>query len=205
VLRARAVAVFRDAYGSSLISSLERSLPMPLKRVHEVQKAIHRARQLARHGMELCPAVWVIEGALAIVQRPLRDHPEFGGRGAMRSAAKPELERWAENLRQRGVRAILCLSHQQELAHYDPLQLHSDGLLGFLCGAGFAIAHVPALDPAHGKTPEERQARRGALEELKQRAKVEFDRLPKPVAIFCSAGIDRSTPIAIYIAAQRPG
>lgn len=39
------------------------------------------ARQLAKKGEELCPVVWVIKGALAVVQRPLRDHPIFGGRG----------------------------------------------------------------------------------------------------------------------------
>lgn len=97
---------------------------------------------------------------------------------------------------------MLCLSHKKELAYYDPLKLHGDGLLGFLRGTGFVVAHVPALDPAHGTTHEEREARRAAVERLKPQAKAQFDRLPKPVAIFCSAGIDRSTPIALYIAAK---
>ncbi len=146
--------------------------------------------------------VWVIEDVLAVVQRPLRDHPIFGGRRRpMPPEAKPEVERWAEELWQRGFRAMLCLSHEKELTYYDPLKLHSDGLLGFLRRAGFVVAHVPALDPAHGNH-DEREARRAAVEGLKPQARAEFDRLPKPVAMFCSAGIDRSTPIAVYIAAE---
>jgi hypothetical protein len=178
---------------------------MSLKhRIQEIRKEVSKARCRAKSGEELCPAAWVIENALAIIQRPLRDHPIFGGSGkAVPYAARTQIDRWAEELRAKGFRAVLCLSHGKELAHYDGLYLDSGGLLGHLRQIGFEVAHVPALDPAHAITPEERQLRKTAVDDVNIKASMKFKALPKPVAIFCSSGIDRSTPIAAYIEARR--
>ena len=94
--------------------------------------------------------------------------------------------------------------HPKELKHYDGLDLDPAGLLGFYRANGFEVAHFPWADPAHAKSAEERARLTGQIEEIKIKALQAFDRLPKPVLLHCSAGIDRTSPVAAFIITQRP-
>lgn len=146
---------------------------------------------------------WVLDGKLACAQRPLRDHPKFGGRGPLPPETRRDVREWVDRIVALGFRSVICLSHAKELCYYDGLKLHPDGLLGFLQASGLQVRHLPWLDPAHASTPEERERRRARVEDIKLQARSAFDRMVKPVLLFCSAGIDRSPPVAAFIAASR--
>lgn len=149
--------------------------------------------------------VWVIPGVLGCVHRPLRHHPVFGrdnkGRYLPSEASGHVLE-WIERLKRLGIRAIISLMHPNELKHYAQLDLGATDLIEAYRRAGFEVRHIPWDDPAHrpGLThatyeEELKRVRRDALEQ--------FDKLPKPVVLHCSAGIDRSSPVAAFIVCAR--
>ncbi|MBI2132278.1 MAG: hypothetical protein HYT99_05620 [Candidatus Tectomicrobia bacterium] len=64
---------------------------------------------------------------------------------------------------------------------------------------GFEVRHIQWADPAHAKNPEARKALRNKVHEIKRVAYSAFLTLPKPVLLHCSAGIDRSAPVAAHI------
>src|ERR1700692_1240162 len=68
---------------------------------------------------------------------------------------------------------------------------------------GFVVARHPYEDPAHKHTPAP-QAKR-LLHHIRGDVLRSFDLLPKPVVITCSAGQDRSAPVAAYLYARRHG
>jgi len=74
-------------------------------------------------------------------------------------------------------------------------------LLAYFKAQGLSIAHHPYEDPTHKHTPPT-QARK-THERIRSEALHSYDDLPKPVLIQCSAGEDRSAPIAAYIYAER--
>jgi hypothetical protein len=147
--------------------------------------------------------VWVIDGELACAQRPLRDHPKYGGKGPLPASAKDAVVAWVQRVSDLGFRSIICLSHPKELEYYAGLDLHPRGLLGYYEANGLAVRHLPWLDPAHARTPEERARRMAQVDDIKHEAKAAFEALPKPVLLHCSAGIDRSPPVAAFIAEGR--
>jgi hypothetical protein len=75
--------------------------------------------------------VWVLDGALACAQRPLRRHPAFGGRKPLPLEARDAVIDWLRCIVELGFAGIICLSHEKELKYYESLCLHPDGLLGF--------------------------------------------------------------------------
>ncbi len=113
---------------------------------------------------------WVIEKILARSSRP--GYPEHA---VSRDAVKEDVEAW----RDAGIRSIICLLDDRQLAYYAGIV---DGLLGCYKEAGFHIAHIPVKDY---KSPPL------SKKELQRIAKA-YDDLPKPVLIHCSAGIDRT-------------
>jgi hypothetical protein len=71
----------------------------------------------------------------------------------------------------------------------------------FLAREGFEIRHIPWEDPLHSKTTA--AAKRAKLEQIREQALSAYDTLSKPVLLQCSAGIDRSAPVAAYIWSYR--
>jgi hypothetical protein len=143
--------------------------------------------------------VWVLPDELACVHRPLRHHPRFGGSAHVLPAeATPAVVEWADQVLARGVKGIICLTHPKELRYYDALTLCPPGLLAFYRSRGLVVRHLPWDDPAH-RPPWGRATFESELLHIREEALDVFDVLEKPVAIHCSAGIDRSSPVAAYI------
>ncbi len=147
--------------------------------------------------------VWVIPGVFACAHRPLRYHPEFGGRGQqLPPEAASEVLRWVDRIVNEGIRSIICLLHPNEIRHYALLDLGAPDILAFYRRRGLLVCHLPWDDPAHpppGRwTSFQDEVRRACGEGLAC-----FDRLPKPILIHCSAGQDRSAPVAAYIHEMR--
>lgn len=166
-------------------------------------------RELRALGKRICSGddsellLWVIPRQLACAHRPLRHHPEFGGSGRdLPKSATPAVLKWAERIKEYGIRSIITLMHPKELRHYDTLDLSSPDLLEFYRQQGFEVCHIPWEDPAHRPVSEA-----GSYQEELCRVRLEalraFNDLPKPVLLHCSAGIDRSAPVAAYIEAKR--
>lgn len=169
----------------------------------EIRKRLSDLRTANRSGDDSELVVWVIDRQLACAQRPLRDHPQFGGRHRLSPGARNGVLEWVDRIVGCGFRSIICLSHPNELQYYDGLNLHPDGLLGYYESCGLVVCRLPWPDPAHSRTPEERARRMAKVHEIKQQAMAAFEKLPKPVLLHCSAGIDRSPPVAAFIANGR--
>ena len=87
--------------------------------------------------------------------------------------------------------------HDRDLACYREIDFDGVTLLKALAPYGFQVCPLPWEDPHHSDTdPALKQAK---LQEMRERALQAFDRLPKPVVLVCSAGIDRSAPAAAFI------
>ena len=95
---------------------------------------------------------------------------------------------------------MICLMHPKELRYYDNLDGVPTGLLGLYKGYGLEVCHIQWADPAHAATPKDRGVLRNQVHQIKHQAYAAFTRLQKPVLLHCSAGIDRSAPVAEHIA-----
>jgi len=160
----------------------------------DIRRELVRIKQQIQQGNESELVIWVIPNKLACSQRPLRYHPRFGDRSPLPPEAKPEVLWWVDRVKALGIRSIICLLEHDQLDRYyvrGGLNLHPNGLLGYYRERGFDVRHFPMTDY---------QRPAGTLmDQVLQ----EFDRLPKPVLIHCSAAIDRTTPVAAFIAARR--
>jgi protein-tyrosine phosphatase len=116
---------------------------------------------------------WVLEDKLARSSRP----GYAGERGAPVSAAS--VRDWVAEVKSLGVRSIICLLGPDQLLLYSSLEM---SLPDFCAAAGFSVEHVPVLD--HKFPPLT----------SRERDKVwrAYRRLPKPVLVHCSAGVDRT-------------
>lgn len=148
------------------------------------------------------PLAWPIVHQLACSQRPLRDHPLFRDQKPLPREAGPYVVKWVERVHDLKIQSVICLMHSKELRHYDGLDGMEDGLLALYRKVGFKVCHLQWADPAHAKTAEAKAALRARVKEIKVKAYEAFLQLPKPVLIQCSAAIDRSTPVAAYIAVK---
>jgi len=143
--------------------------------------------------------VWVIPEVLACAHRPLRYHHKFGGRGRCLPAdATPEVYNWVQRVKQCEISSIICLMDSREIKHYSKLALNSKDLIEFYKISGFAVRHIPLNDPAH-RPHSDSDSFRENLIRVKKEALAAFCTLPKPVLLHCSAGIDRSSPVAAFI------
>lgn len=143
--------------------------------------------------------VWVISDSLACAHRPLRHHPDFGGSGRdLPSAATPLIFTWIDCVKKSRIRGVICLMHEKELAHYSGLNLGSKNLVDCYRKEGFEVRHIPWDDPAH-RQDSGGDSFAGELKVVQAKALEAFRALPKPILLHCSAGIDRSAPVAAYI------
>jgi hypothetical protein len=172
--------------------------------LQRIRRELQEIGARIRAGNDTKLLAWVIPNELACAQRPLRYDPKFGGSGtALPPEAKPAVVAWLARIRAEGIRSIISLMHPKELKHYDALKLDPGGLHGFYTANGFEVAHFPWADPAHARNAEERARLKGQIEEIKMKALKAFKQLPKPVLLHCSAGIDRSSPVAAFISSER--
>lgn len=169
-----------------------------------IRRELVRIRRQIKEGDESEIVVWVIPDKFACSQRPLRDHARFGGSGRpLPLEARPLVVKWVGRVKEQGIRSIVCLMHLKELRYYDVLGLDQSGLLGFYRSQGLSVCHVPWSDPAHAQTADERASLQRQVGEIKFRAMSAYDELPKPVLLHCSAAVDRTTPVAAFIAYHR--
>jgi len=148
--------------------------------------------------------VWVIPGKLACTHRPLRHHPEYGGsrRDLPRHATGAVID-WVKRVRRCGIKSIICLMHSKELRHYDSLDLDAPDIVEFYRQRGLQVCHIPWDDPVH-RPLQSQVSFKDELLRVRQEALTAFDTLPDPILLHCSAGIDRSAPVAAYIWRERP-
>jgi hypothetical protein len=126
------------------------------------------------------------------------NHGVYGGSGLpIPVAAKPLIVDWVEQIRMEGIASIITFMHDRDLRCYQLIDLGGLDLTAFLQREGFHMFPLPWEDPAHSKT--DQSARREKLERVRKDALEAYDRLPKPVLLRRSAGIDRSAPVAAYI------
>lgn len=149
----------------------------------------HIRRQLGQ-GDESEIWIWVIEGRLACAQRPLRDHPRFHGRSPLPPEARPLVVSWVDRILQAGFRSVISLLEEAQLDRYyvrGGINLHPDGLLGYCRACGLQVESIPCNDYQPPRDDQKCQALKA------------FRRLSKPVLLHCSAGIDRTPPVAAYL------
>ena len=101
-----------------------------------------------------------------------------------------EVKAWMEEVKKKGIRTIICLLTDDQLAYYRALP---GGLLETYRKNGFAVIHRPITDPAYDDKGW--QELENSYESLWQ----DFTNAEKPVLIHCSAGVDRSPKAARYI------
>jgi hypothetical protein len=167
---------------------------------NEIRDGLWTLRREIKAGSKSALLIWPMPGKLACAQRPLRDHPTYGGSAkALPEEASAEVLSWVSRIQEEGLRSILCLMHAKEFKYYEPLKLHPEGLLGLYKERGFRVHHIPWADPAHAKSEQSRIKLKNRVHEIKVEAYQAFRELPHPVLLHCSAGIDRSAPVAAYI------
>jgi protein-tyrosine phosphatase len=172
-------------------------------RARLVKAAIDPIRQAMREALrqpERSPVLaWAVPGVLAVTQRPLRAHPIFGGSGHSYAAESlPVIEEWITRLGNHGIRSVVVLTSNKELAHYDEPAASEGGLLALYRARGLDVVHLPADDPAHDMTAQE--AFEAAVDGIAAEVAEALRHVPLPAVIHCSAAIDRSPPVAARIA-----
>lgn len=167
-------------------------------RTKEIRSALRSLARGMQAGDDSQILYWVIPDELACGQRPLRHHAMYGGSGKnIEPAAAPLVKEWAAHLQLLGIRSVVSLMHARDLSYYEQLDLGAPTLLDFYRAQGFEVVHLPWEDPHHSKTSP--AAVRKKLLAIRKKALEAYRRLPKPVLIQCSAGIDRTAPVAAYI------
>ncbi len=158
-----------------------------------IKSKLSRIRYKISVGDESEIIVPLITGKLACSQRPLRDHPEFGSYNPLPVRAKPLVVKWVARIKEMKFRSVICLLEDRQLDRYyvrGGLNLHQGGLLGYYKSEDFQVRHFPLTDY---QRPQERSM---------QNVLAAYHELLKPVLLHCSAGIDRTTPVAAFILQQ---
>lgn len=171
-------------------------------RARLIEAATGELRQAMRGALdepERSPVVaWAVAGVLGITQRPLRAHPVFGRSGYNYPAeARPDIEEWIRRLITQGIRSVVVLTSNKELAHYEAPTASDGGLLALYENRGLRVAHFPADDPAHDVTA--RGAFNAAVDEIAIKVGEALREVPLPAVMHCSAAIDRSPPVAARV------
>jgi hypothetical protein len=155
-----------------------------------IQDQLRRIKQQLRHGDESELWIWVIEARLACAHRPLRYDPRFPERVPLPPKARRLVESWVDRILGAGFRSIISLLEEAQLDRHDVRggpDLHPGGLLGYYRHRGLEVASIPCTDYQRPSDDNMREALAA------------FRRLPQPVLLHCSGGIDRSSPVAAYL------
>jgi len=168
----------------------------------EIKLAMSALGRRIEHGDSSQFLHWVILDRLACAHRPLRHHPRYGGSGNnLDSSATGLVHDWVKEVQRCGIKGIISLMHDRDLRYYTALDLGTADLLGFYEQHGFEVSHIPWEDPHHKKST--LTEKRRMFLRVRQKALAAYDVLPKPVLVQCSAGIDRSSPVAAFIYVSR--
>jgi hypothetical protein len=168
-------------------------------KANEIRKQLRSLGNRLDRGDESELFVWVIAGALACSHRPLRHHPQFGGsRRDLPKEATTAIVQWVDRILAAGFPSIICLMHPKEVVHYAALELGASDLIAYYRAKGLQVCHKPWDDPAHRPLGEQTNFQ-DELKRIRSESLDCFDRMPKPVLLHCSAGIDRSSPVASFI------
>lgn len=127
---------------------------------------------------------WVIEGLIATSPRPgYRPGPEV-------TVAQGVVEEWLVEALEFGIASVICLIGADQLWLYR--KAVPEGLIVRYESAGLSVFHVPVEDQqTHPFTDAQYE---GAWEA--------FTRMPKPVLVHCSAGMDRTGRMVDYLRAR---
>lgn len=176
--------------------------PVIEKKTHEIKVAMRSLGSRLESSDKTEILYWVMPKLLTCAHRPLRHHPVWGGSGKNLAPAATDLViEWSQQVLDSGIRSIISLMHDRDICCYLSLNLNPKNLLEFYKKQGFQVSHLPWEDPHHKKSsPAEK---RKTLLRVRQEALAAYDDLPKPVLLQCSAGIDRSSPVAAFISIKR--
>ena len=130
---------------------------------------------------------WVVEGIIATSPRPgFTPGPEH-------TVVDGIVEAWVDEAREFGIASIICLIGADQLWLYR--RSVPEGLIERYRSAGFEVCHIPTVD----------QQTHPFTEEQYEHAWESFQRLPKPVLVHCSAGMDRTGRVVRHILERLDG
>jgi hypothetical protein len=146
------------------------------------------------------PLFWVVEKSLACAPRPLRYDEKFGKRIPLIPVeAASALSDWLESVKELGVGTIVCLATAGEIKRYSLAVSPHPDLLSLYKSSGLVVHSHPVEDPAH-VAASEKTGILDQLEALKPTILSEYYGRTGAMLIHCSGGMDRTAPIAAYVA-----